>query len=110
MTPEESAKILQEEIARLRAREEETERTRKALLEEFSKANDPDEVANVARNAIRDLMADAVLQMGFLINHAESESVRASLSKFVVATGLDKNKFEDQSSSDLRELLKQLSE
>jgi hypothetical protein len=109
MTPEESAKLLQQELARLQAKEEELEKTRKALQQEFSQANDPDEVANVARNAIREIMPDAVMQMKTLVNFAESESVRASLARFIIATGLDKNKFEDGSNSDLKDLLKQLS-
>lgn len=108
MTPEESAKILQEEMARLRAKEEELDNTRKALQSEFAAANDPDKVANAARNAIRDIMPDAVIQMKTLVNYAESESVRASLAKFIIATGLDKTKFEDGSSSDLKDLLAQL--
>jgi hypothetical protein len=108
MTPEDSARILQEELARLAKKEDELDKTRKALQSEFAKATNPDDIANVDRNAIRDIMPDAVMQLKTLINYAESESVRASLSKFVIATGLDKSKIEDGSSSDLNELLKQL--
>lgn len=108
MAPEDHAKLLQEELARIRAREEELERTRKALAEEFADANDPDAIAKVARNAIKRIMPKAITQMEQLIEYAESESVRASLARFVIAAGLDKTKFEDSSSSELKELLKQL--
>lgn len=102
------AKILQDEIERLRQKEAKQAETLKALQEEFADANDPEAIVIKARKAIKDLMPVAITQMGILIEHAESESVRASLSKFVVAAGLDKSKFEDDSSSTLQELLKQL--
>lgn len=110
MTPEDSARILQEELARLKKKEDDLDNTRQALQQEFAKATNPDDIANVARNAIRDIMPDAVMQLKTLINYAESESVRASLSKFVIATGLDKSKIEDASSSDLNRLLEQLAQ
>ena len=108
MDTEDYANSLQAEIDRLRRKEEENEKTLKALHEEFANANDPDAIAQVARKAIVDTMPQAIATMRELVEHAESESVRASLARFVVAAGLDKSKFEDSSSSDLKELLKQL--
>lgn len=110
MSPEDSANILKQEIERLRTRERELEDSRKALQQEFAKANDPESVVKTAREAIRDIIPDAVIQLKTLINHAESESVRASLSKFVISAGLDKGKFEDDSGSELKDLLAKLSQ
>jgi|ERR1043166_4664172 hypothetical protein len=109
MDPRDSAKLLQEELARVNKERDDLEKARKALQEEFAQASDHGDVVKKARNAIRDLMPDAIMQMHTLLKTAESESVRASLARFIVATGLDKQKFEDDSQTELKELIKELS-
>jgi len=108
MSPEESGDLLKQEIARLRAKELSQQETIEALKSEFADAVDSEAISRTARKAIRDLMPQAIVQMGMLINNAESESVRASLSRFVIAVGLDKAKIEDSDSQELRTLLKDL--
>jgi hypothetical protein len=110
-SPEEIGKALQQEIERLRVKEEEQQKTINALKQEFTDANtslDPEAVAKVARKAIIDIMPKAIIQLGQLIEYAESESVRAGLSKFVIACGLDKSKFEDVGTGSLAALVKEL--
>jgi len=105
---EEIAKVMQAELERLRKKDEESTKTINALQQEFSQANDPEAITQVARKAIIDIMPVAIVQMKALIECAESESVRASLSRFVIACGLDKTKFEDSNSESLAALVKEL--
>jgi hypothetical protein len=107
-SPEEIAQAMQQELKRLQQKDEESTRTINALREEFANANDPEQVSQVARKAIIDIMPLAITQMRTLIEYAESESVRASLSRFVIACGLDKSKFEDSSTESLAALVKEL--
>lgn len=99
---------MQAELERLRRKDEEQTRTIQSLKEEFTDANSPEAISQVARKAIIDIMPKAIIQMGLLIEYAESESVRASLSRFVIACGLDPSKFEDKGSESLAALVKEL--
>lgn len=106
--PNEYANLLQQEIARLREREQENTKTIEALKQEFADSENPDDIVKIARKAIRTLMPRAIVELGNLIDGAESEAVRGNLSKFVVSVGLDKSKFEDDSAGSLKTLLEGL--
>lgn len=110
MSPEDHGELLKAEIERLKRERDEEAKARRALIQEFSNAADADDIARKARNAIRDLMPDAIIEAQKLIKYAESESVRASLSKFVISVGLDKAKFEDDSAGELKKLFENMSE
>jgi hypothetical protein len=62
---------------------------RKALEEEF-KGADPEkaETAMKVLKRVVELVPDAGTTISYLLNHAESESVRATLAKFVVTVAL----------------------
>jgi hypothetical protein len=107
LEPEQVAALLQEELNKERNARLELERTRDALVQEFSKANTHDEVLEVAQKGIKDLLPDAILQMGHLLQHAESESVRAGLSKYITDSVLT-HKIEGEGNSEIKNLLKEL--
>jgi glucan phosphoethanolaminetransferase (alkaline phosphatase superfamily) len=65
---------LQEEINRLKA-------DNQALHQEFShEPTSPDKI----KKQLAELVPDALTQLSHLLNHAESESVRASAAKYVI--------------------------
>lgn len=81
---------------------------RKALEQELGtlgelNADDPDTVTKV-RNKLLLLVPDAYSAMSQLINHADSEAVRANLSKFVFTEAIGKAKTQDEE-DELRKLL-----
>ena len=107
LDPEQVASLLNEELESERAKSAELERSKQALIEEFNKANTHDEVLEAAQKGIKDLLPKAILQMGHLLQYAESESVRASLSKYITDTVIT-HKIEGEGTSEIKTLLKQL--
>lgn len=101
MTAEEHVKVLVEEMARREAE-------KIALVAEFSKANDPEAIGNTAREAIKDMLPDAIIQMHDLLVSSGSDGVKAGIAKFVMQTALDKTKLEDETDTSVRKLLEQL--
>lgn len=79
-----------------------------ALVAEFSKASDPDAIADTAKAAIKDLLPTAVTTMKDLIINSPSDGVRAGLARFVFSVALDKTKLEDETDGTIRKLLAQL--
>jgi hypothetical protein len=55
-------------------------RMRMAYEEEFSSANS----ASTATDGVRELLPSALSTLAYLLDHAEKESVRATIAKFVV--------------------------
>lgn len=105
--PNHTASLLQQELENERNMREEAERANKALVEEFSKANTQDEVLEVAQKGIKDLLPTAIKTMRDLLNHSDSDSVKAGLSKYITDTVLT-HKIEGEGNSEIKELLKQL--
>lgn len=101
LTPEEHVNILIEELARREAE-------KLALVSEFSKATNPEEIGNKARDAIRDLLPESITTMKELLVGSGSDGVRAGIAKFVMQTALDKTKLEDETDTSIRNLLTQL--
>lgn len=83
---------------------------RKALEEEFSTKNlDDPETAAAAKAHVLETVPDAATQLKWLIRHAESESIRANLSKWVLDLAMQaakKGEGDDALSTLLSELQK----
>jgi hypothetical protein len=83
---------LAEEVAKIQA-------YRKSVEEEFSGVDvDDPETAKIARNKLFELVPDAAETIATLLLHAESESVRGTLAKFVFTEAMraaDKGKTAD---------------
>lgn len=102
------ASLLQQQIQVEKERADRAEAEKKAIYEEFSKAGDDKEKAiETARTFLASSLPDAILQIRHLMQTSESDSVRASLSKFVVTSVLD-HKLEDRENTELKALLTQL--
>ena len=84
---------------------------RKSLQEEYGELGelDPDDpaTADKVRGKLLKLVPDAYTTMQQLLNHADSETVRAGLAKFVFTEAIGKAKTQDEEDS-LRDLLKGL--
>lgn len=103
------ANMLQEELEKERKAREDAEAANKALVEEFAKANTPDEVLEVAQKGIKDLLPSAIGTMRHLLEYSESDSVKASLSKYITESVLT-HKVEGDGNNEIKELLKQLTD
>lgn len=101
-TPQE--RHVEELIAEVARREAE----RLALVQEFTKTNDPAATAESAKGAIKDMLPEAIIVMKDLMTNSGTDGVKAGLAKFVLATALDKTKLEDETDGAIKRLLEQL--
>lgn len=103
--PGESADDYQKRVARELAKVAEY---KKALEEEFATA-DPDdpETARKTREKLVELVPDAGYTIAYLLKHAESETVRASLAKYVFDSAQKIGK-EGEGESEMDKLIKKL--
>ena len=61
----------------------------------------------IAKDTVLDLIPDAALQIRYLINHAESETIRKDLAKYILNLGMQsKEKLDEE--DELTSLLKDL--
>jgi len=104
LSPEEIAASLTAEIQQRDKLIESQQKDLDALKAEFSKASTAQEAVETARKKIEDLLPLALVNMENLLTTAESESVRSSLSRFVVTSVLDK-KLEDKDDNEIKALL-----
>lgn len=103
-----AVELIQQELARAQAELTRTQNERDALRQEFQSESTFEEVIAVAKREFKDSIApDAINQIKFLINNAESESVRASLSKWTLDLILS-NKIEGNPDDTFGKLLKGL--
>ena len=107
MEPIDKASELGKLLEKERNRVTELEANNRALVAEFSKADSYEDTLKIAREAIKDILPLAITTVKSLIASADSESVRASLSKYVMDTVLS-NKLDSGSNSDVADLLKNL--
>jgi hypothetical protein len=81
---------------------------RKALEEEFATKNlDDPETAAAAKAHVLESVPDAATQLKWLIRHADSENIRANLSKWVLELAM-KAANKDEGDDALTQLLSQL--
>jgi len=80
-----------------------------ALRQEFAKAGTYEETVEVAKNAIADLLELSITTTKQLIASADSESVRASLSKFVIDSVLT-GKLDAKADASIADLIKKLAD
>ena len=65
---------------------EKREHVRKQLIGKH--LDDPETMA-IAKETVLDLIPDAALQVRYLINHAESETIHKDLSKWILGLGMN---------------------
>lgn len=101
--------LLQQALEAERIKSERLEIDKAALVAEFSKAGTYAEQLEIAKEAIKAILPTAIATLEDLISNANSESVRASLSKYVMdavlSGSLDRN-----SDASVADLLLKLSE
>lgn len=101
-----AAASLQQIIEQEREKRIEAENFAKALVEEFTSCNDFDEVRQKFREKIRDVAPRALINIVDLADNAESESVKASMNKWILEWAMS-DKI-DGGDSELKNLLKGL--
>lgn len=101
-----AALSLQQIVEEERSKRIEAENMAQALIEEFSSCSDFDDVRKIFRDKIKEFAPAALINIMSLANSAESESVRASLNKWVVEWAMS-DKI-DNAGSELGDLLKKL--
>lgn len=109
MAPEEKATELQRIIDEQRASYEQLVKDKNALAEEFAKAGTYDETVDVARKGIANMLELAVTTAERLLANATSESVQASMSKFVIETVIS-GKLDQQPEGEIKNLIKRLAD
>lgn len=109
MAPEEKASELARLLEEERLKSERLAKDNQALKEEFAKAETYEETVEVARKGIANMLELAVTTAENLLLNAESESVRASLSKYVIDTVVS-GKLDAQPEGEIKNLLKKLAE
>jgi hypothetical protein len=109
MAPEEKATELQRIIDEQRVINDQLTKDKNALAEEFAKAGTYDETVDVARKGIAEMLELAVTTAKNLLVNATSESVQASMSKFVIETVIS-GKLDIQPEGEIKNLLKRLAD
>ena len=109
MAPEDKAHELQRIIDEQRAINVQLMQDKKALTEEFAKASTYDETVEVARKGIANMLELAVTTAERLLANATSESVQASMSKFVIETVIS-GKLDMQPEGEIKNLIKRLAD
>jgi hypothetical protein len=93
----EYARTLQAEIDRLNAANE-------ALVQEFTKDSTSCTPERV-HEKVTELVPNALTQLEFMLNHAKSESVRASIARYILDIKLDKKGLGDSPDAELGKIL-----
>lgn len=101
-----AAVSLQAIIEEERSKRVAAENMAQSLVEEFTSCNDFDEVRNTFRDKIKEIAPMAIVNIVNLMNTADSESVRASLNKWVLEWAMSEKI--DGSDSELRAFMKSL--
>lgn len=101
-----AANTLQEIVNEERRKRVEAENFAKALQEEFASCNEFDDVRKLFREKIKEFAPQALINIVSMANGAESESVRASLNKWVLEWAMS-DKI-DGSNDEISNLLKAL--
>lgn len=110
MAPEEKADALKQALEEQRLINERLQKDNKALAEEFANAGgDYEATVEVARKGLAGMLELAVTTAESLLLNAESESVRASMSKFVIDTVIS-GKLDAQPEGEIKNLLKKLAD
>lgn len=107
MNQDDRAKMLQEQLDVTREELKRSEREKKALVAEFAAADTYEDTLRIAKEAIADMLGLAITTTKQLLANAESESVRASLSKYVMDTVIS-GKLDDATDESLSKILQEL--
>jgi hypothetical protein len=110
MAPEDRAAELQKALAEERARSTRLEADKKAIAEEFADAaGDYDKTIQAARNGIAGMLELAVTTAEQILVNGDTDSVRASMSKFVIEAVLS-GKLEREVEGEIKSLIKRLAD
>lgn len=109
MAPEQKAELLQQTISSLQADLQREREAKEALIAEFSKAETYEEQVQVAKDAIAELLPEAVTTMKSLMANSDKDAVRAGLAKYVFETVLS-GKLQESGNKTVDELLRKLTE
>ena len=109
MEPNDNAALLAKTIAEHEATITSLKADNTALQQEFAKADTYEETVEVAKRAIADLLELSITTTRILISSADSESVRANLSKFVIDSVLS-GKLDSNTDNSIRSLLSKLAD
>lgn len=104
-----SVHLLQEALRAEQEKNKQLEEQKAALVAEFSNADSFDDQLEIAKNAIKDILPDAVHTLKYLIANSDKDAVRGSLSKWVVESVLN-GKLDRTSDKTTADLLKALTE
>jgi len=107
LTPQEIAASLANQLQTERELRGQAEADLEALRSEFKNTSSEEEAIKLARSKIEEMLPIALITMESLMANSDSDSVRSSISKFVVSSVLDK-KLEDKDNTELKSLLTQL--
>lgn len=108
-TTDTSANLLQQALVAEQAKVQQLAQANRALIEEFSKADTYEEQLEIAKKAIKDILPKAIETVNELIISGESESVRASLSKYVLDSVLS-GKLDKSADNEIAGLLRLLAD
>lgn len=104
-----STTLLQQALEAERNKSQQLANDKKALVEEFSKAGSYEEQLELAKKALKDILPKAIETVNELIISGESESVRASLSKYILDSVLS-GKLDKSTDAEVAGLLRALAD
>lgn len=105
-TSKNAALLLQQELEAAKRQVASLQEEKQALQQEFSNEKDFEEAKNLTKRELKDaLLPDSLAQAKFLLNSAESESVRAGLAKFFITLVLSP-KIEGNADDTFKQMLK----